>query len=92
MYKIGTGREKLLNPQRNAQNGDDVLLKDKKFPRLELSTGTITSGSPDKDTLVRRVMIKPHKRHNLTLDPAPRPKAIHDLVLIKSITSPDHPH
>ena len=48
--------------------------------------------TPDKDTLVRRVMVKPHKRPNQTLDPAPRERAIHDLVLIKSITSPDHPH
>ena len=92
MYKIGTDREKWLNPQRNAQIGDVVLLKDKNLPRLEWSTGTIISVTPDKDTLVRRVMVKPHKRPNQTLDPAPRERAIHDLVLIKSITSPDHPH
>ena len=92
MYKIGTDREKWLNPQRNAQIGDVVLLKDKNLPRLEWSTGTIISVTPDKDTLVRRVMVKPHKRPNQNIDPAPRERAIHDLVLIKSITSPDHPH
>ena len=37
-------------------------------------------------------MVKPHKRPNQNIDPAPRERAIHDLVLIKSITSPDHPH
>ena len=57
MYQIGTDREKWLNPQRNAQLGDIVLIKDKNLHGLEWSTGTIIEVYPDKDTLVRRVFV-----------------------------------
>jgi len=42
LYQIGTKKEKWFKPERNAQVGDLVLMKDKNSPRLNWSTGTIT--------------------------------------------------
>ena len=61
LYQIGTDKEKWLHPQRNATVGDVVLLKEKNIPRLDWHTGTITSVKMDKDNLVRRVLVQPHK-------------------------------
>ena len=91
LYQIGTNREKWYSPQRNAQVGDTVLLKDKNNHRLLWSTGTITSVTTDKDGLVRRVMVQPHKRHEQSNTPQARERAIHDLVLLKAINAKDNP-
>ena len=66
MYQIGTDKEKWFHPQKNAQVGDTVLLKEKNTPRLDWPTGTITSAIPDKDNLVRRVIVQPHKKPGQT--------------------------
>ena len=65
LYQIGTDKEKWLYPQRNAQVGDVVLLKEKTTSnRLEWPTGVITSAVLDKDNLVRRVIVQPHKNRD----------------------------
>ena len=91
MYQIGTNKEKWLNPQRNAQVGDEVLLKEKSADRLEWPTGVIKAVTVDKDGLVRKVTVQPHKRPGQSNYPQPRERAIHDLVLIKSFTAQDNP-
>ena len=45
----------------------------------------------DKDNLVRKVMVQPHKKPGHTVCPAPKERAIHDLVLLKAITAKDNP-
>ena len=92
LYQIGTNKEKWYNPQRNAQEGDIVLLKEKNTPRLESPTGVITSVTTDKDGLVRRVFVQPHKKQGQTSTPQLKERAIHDLVLIKAITAKDNPY
>ena len=79
------------SPQRNAQVGDTVLLKDKNNHRLLWSTGTITSVTTDKDGLVRRVMVQPHKQQDQAKMPQVKERAIHDLVLLKAINAKDNP-
>ena len=69
LYQIGTNKEKWYNPQRNAQVGDIALLKEKNTPRLEWPTGVITSVTTDKDGLVRRVFVQPHKKQGQTTTP-----------------------
>lgn len=85
LYQIGTNKEKWYNPHRNAQVGDIVLLKEKNTPRLEWPTGDITSVTTDKDGLVRRVYVQPHKKQGQVATPQLKERAIHDLVLIKAI-------
>ena len=71
--------------------GDVVLLKEKTTSnRLEWPTGVITSAVLDKDNLVRRVIVQPHKKQGQTTTPKPRERAIHDLVLIKSLIAKDN--
>ena len=87
MFEIGTTRPKWKIPKRNAQVGDVVLIQDKDLPRLQWSTGTITFiKEEDSEGLVRRVVVKPHKRKDKPTTEAPRIRAIHDLILIKAIT------
>ena len=62
IYQIGTDKEKWLQPQRNASVGDIVLLKDKQLSRLDWATGVIVTATPDKDGLVRKVTVQPHKQ------------------------------
>ena len=62
MYQIGDTLEKWTKPQNNAKIGDMVLMRDKNLPRLDRSTGTIITVMPDKDKLVRRVIVQPHKK------------------------------
>ena len=45
----------------------------------------------DKDNLVRKVMVQPHKKLGNQVCPAPKERAIHDLVLLKAITAKDIP-
>ena len=92
LYQIGTNKEKWYNPQRNAQVGDIVLLKEKNTPRLEWPTGVIISVTTDKDGLVRRVFVQTHKKQGQTTTPQLKERAIHDLVLIKAITAKDNPY
>ena len=91
MYQIGDTREKWTQPKTNARVGDLVLLRDKQLPRLEWATGKITEVFPDKDKLVRRVMVQPHHKPGQISKPAARERAIHDIVLLKSLTLPDIP-
>ena len=44
---------------------------------------------PDKDELVRKVIVQPLKRKYQKTTPAPRERAIHDLVLLKSLITPE---
>ena len=46
----------------------------------------------DKDGLVRRVFVQPHKKQGQTTTPQLKERAIHDLVLIKAITAQDNPY
>ena len=91
MYSIGTDREKWTRPHRNASVGDTILLREKNLPRMDWSTGTITEVHPSEDGLVRKVTVQPHKRADKTTTEAPRLRAIHDLVLLKSLTNKDYP-
>merc|ERR1712074_520308 len=59
--------------------------------RLEWPTGTITQTFKDKDNLVRRVIVQPHKRQGQTKTPQPKERAIHDLVLLKAVSAKDNP-
>ena len=74
------------------QTGDIVLLKEKNTSRLDWPTGSITSVTTDKDGLVRRVYVQPHKKQGQVSAPQLKERAIHDLVLIKSITAKDNPY
>lgn len=56
-----------------------------------MATGTITKIIKDTDDPVRRVLVEPHKKQGQTNSPAPRERAIYDLVLIKVITVQDNP-
>ena len=91
IYQIGTDKEKWFKPERNAQVGDTVLLKEKTTHRLDWPTGTITQTFKDKDDLVRRVIVQPHKKQGQERTPQPKERAIHDLVLIKAITAKEIP-
>merc|ERR1712020_612285 len=86
MYQIGDTREKWTTPQNNARIGDIVLMRDKNLPRLEWSTGTIINVRPDKEKLVRRVIVQPHKKPGQNSAPSAKERAIHDLVLLKAFT------
>ena len=46
----------------------------------------------DKDGLVRRVYVQPHKKQGQVATPQLKERAIHDLVLIKAITAKDNPY
>ena len=46
----------------------------------------------DKDGLVRRVFVQPHKKQGQSTTPQLKERAIHDLVLIKAITAQDNPY
>ena len=46
---------------------------------------------PDKDGLVRRVIVRPHKQKGKTMTETPREWAITELVLIKAINTKDEP-
>ena len=72
--------------QENAKVGDTVLMKEKNSPRLEWPTGTITEVITAKDGLVRRVVVQPHARKGKSITESPRERAIHDLVLLRSLT------
>ena len=93
IYQIGTDKEKWVNPTRNAEAGDVVLLKEKAIStsRLDWDTGTIISTTMDRDNLVRRVMVQPHKKPGQETIPKPKERATHDLVLLKAITAKDNP-
>ena len=45
----------------------------------------------DKDNLVRKVLVQPHKKPDQKVCPKPKERAIHDLVLLKAITAKDNP-
>ena len=92
VYQIGNNKEKWYNPQRNARIGDIVLLKEKTTPRLDWPAGLITSITTDKDGLVRRVYVQPHKKQGQTSAPQLKERAIHDLVLIKALCAQDNPY
>ena len=62
IYDIGTERTKWPDPKRNAKQNDIVLICEKNTPRLQWSTGAIIEIKTDKDGLVRRVIVQPHKR------------------------------
>ena len=91
MYQIGDTLKKWTTPQNNARIGDMVLMRDKNLPRLEWSTGTIITVMPDKDKLVRRVIVQPHKKPGQDSAPSAKERAIHDLVLLKAFTMMDNP-
>ena len=94
IFQIGTDEEKWTIPARNASVGDVVLLKEKTLSpsRLDWDTGTIISATVDKDNLVRKVMVQPHKKPGQNSCPKPKERAIHDLVLLKAITAKDKPN
>ena len=93
IFQIGTDKEKWTTPARNAAVGDVVLLKEKALSpsRLDWDTGTIISTTVDKDNLVRKVLVQPHKKPDQNVCPKPKERAIHDLVLLKAITAKDNP-
>ena len=84
-------QRKWYSPQRNAQVGDIVLVKEKNSKRLSWPTATILSVTTDRDGLVRRVKLQPHKLPGKTNTPQAKERAIHDLVLLKAITAKDNP-
>ena len=75
-----------MNTHENAKVGDTVLMKEKNYPRLEWPTGTITEVRTAKDGLVRRVVVQPHARPGKSTTETPRERAIHDLILLRSLT------
>ena len=89
IYNIGTDRPKWIKEQPNAKVGDLVIIKEKGLPRNEWATGKITEVMPNNDNLVRRVIVQPLKRKYQKTTPAPRERAIHDLVLLKSLIIPE---
>jgi len=91
IYGIGTKREQWVNIQKNASVGDIVLMREKNSPRLEWPTGTITEVITADDGLVRRVVVQPHARKGKPTTEAPRERAIHDLILLSSLTERDQP-
>ena len=66
-------------------------MKEKNSPRLEWPTGTITEVITADDGLVRRVVVQPHAREGKPTTEAPRERAIHDLILLSSLTEKDQP-
>ena len=83
--------KKWLRPQENAKVGDTVLMREKNSPRLEWPTGTIREVITAKDGLVRRVIVQPHARKGKTTTETPRERAVHDIVLLRSLTAADYP-
>merc|ERR1712082_61016 len=84
IFQICTDKEKWTTLARNAAVGDVVLLKEKTLSpsRLDWDTGTIISATVGKDNLVRKVIVQPHKKPGHKVCPAPKERAIHDLVLL----------
>ena len=66
-------------------------MREKNSLRLEWPTGTITEITTSKDGLVRRVIVQPHPRAGKSTTETPRERAIHDLVLARSLTESEPP-